>query len=89
MNAALGARGVVDFAALTAVLPAAFFATGALEGFFAVAGFAAGLLLAAALFTLFAAVFLAAGLVAADFLAVAIFKPPHYRIEKLRHVTHR
>jgi hypothetical protein len=86
MNAALGARGVVDFAALTAVLPAAFFATGALDGFFAVAGFAAGLLLAAALF---AAVFLAAGLVAADFLAVAIFKPPHYRIGKLRHVTHR
>jgi hypothetical protein len=86
MNAALGARGVVDFAALTAVLPAAFFATGALDAFFAVADFAAGLLLAAALF---AAVFLAAGLVAVDFLAVAIFKPPHYRIGKLRHVTHR
>jgi len=50
------------------------------------ADFAAGLLLAAA--ALFAAVFLAAGLVAADFLAVAIFKPPHYRIGKLRHVTH-
>jgi hypothetical protein len=87
MNAALGARGVVDFAALTAVLPAAFFATGALDAFFALADFAAGLLLAAA--ALFAAVFLAAGLVAADFLAVAIFKPPHYRIGKLRHVTHR
>jgi hypothetical protein len=85
MNAALGARGVVDFAALTAVLPAAFFATGALDVFFAFADFAAGPLLATALF---AAVFLAAGLVAADFLAVAIFKPPHYRIGKLRHVTH-
>jgi len=32
---------------------------------------------------------LAAVLVAADFLAVAIFEPPHYRIGKLRHVTHR
>jgi hypothetical protein len=79
MNAALGARGVADFAALTALFPAAFFAAGALDAFFAVADFAAGLLLAA--------VFLAAGLVAADFLAVAIFKPPHYRIGKLRHVT--
>jgi hypothetical protein len=86
MNAALGVRGVADFAALTAVLPAAFFATGALEAFFAGADFAAGLLLAVAVF---AADFLAAGLVAADFLAVAIFKPPHYSVGKLRHVTHR
>jgi hypothetical protein len=86
MNAALGVRGLADLAALAAVLPAAFFATGALEDFFAGAAFAAGLLLEAAVF---AADFLAAGLVAADFLAVAIFKPPHYSVEKLRHVTHR
>jgi hypothetical protein len=86
MKAAFGARGVADFAAFAAVLPAAFFATGALDVFFAAADFTAGLLLATALF---AADFLAAGLVAADFLAVAIFEPPHYRIGKLRHVTHR
>jgi len=86
MNAAFGARGVADLAALTAVLPAAFLATGALAVFLAAAFFATGLLLAAAVF---AAGFLAAVLVAAYFLAVAIFTPPHYRIGKLRHVTHR
>ncbi len=101
MNAALGVRGAAFFAAgfltaglaaaflagaafFAAGLAAAFFATGLAAAFLAGAAFLAAGLAAA----FFAAGFLAAGL-AADFLAVAIFKPPSQMCEKLRHITHR